>query len=469
LKRRSLTLLLLGGAVVLLAAAGGLVAWHPWSRGNAAEATGADAATQFVTISNVTVDQLRSIELVGRAGTIELDNVEGTWRIVKPAVLDLKSSPLNDLLYSVTTLSSERVIEEHPKDLAPYGLDAPAVTVRLKLTTGEIRELYLGDMTPAADSYYLMAKGDPRVFTVREHHGTYYHYVLQDLWEGARTPIDAADIVHVRVALAGKLRLELARTEELNRSDVEFRGTSLSVVYPWASAPKPADLAAVTEFARSFGSLQGEVAVDANPADLSRYGLDKPSAELLLGDGQGNSFRVMTGKVEEGVVFLSFEGDPTIYAGDPNLLALLDVDPFRFVNKLAMIVRLDRVDRLSISAGAVRHVLEVRRKTPGSEEGAAWLVDGRAVDAKSFKDYYTNAVSLQADALHEDTVNGAPEVTFTFTLTAGSVRTFTVAFVPYSQEFYAVVKGGRSDLLVNRQQVKVLLQWLEELAQKAGG
>jgi hypothetical protein len=49
------------------------------------------------------------------------------------------------------------------------------------------------------------------------------------------------------------------------------------------------------------------------------------------------------------------------------------------------------------------------------------------------------------------------------------VRTFTVGFVPYSQEFYAVVKSGRSDLLVNRQQVKVLLQWLEELAQKAGG
>ena len=136
------------------------------------------------------------------------------------------------------------------------------------------------------------------MFTVREHHGTYYRYVLQDLWEGARTPIDAADIVRVRLVLAGKLRLDLARTEELNRSDVEFRGTSLSVVYPWASAPKPADPAVVTEFARSFGSLQGEVAVDANPADLSRYGLDKPSAELLLGDGQGNSFRVMTGKVE---------------------------------------------------------------------------------------------------------------------------------------------------------------------------
>jgi hypothetical protein len=468
LKRRTLTLLALGGALVLLGAAGGIVAWHPWSRATAAKDAGVEASTQFVTISNVTVDQLRSIELVGKAGTIELDSVEGTWKIVKPAVLGLKTGPLNDLLYSVTTLSSERVIEEHPKDLAPYGLDAPAVTVRLHLATGEVRELYLGDMTPAADTYYLMAKGDSRVFTVREHHGTYFRYVLQDLWEGARTPIDAADIVHARVVLAGKLRLELARTEELSRSDVEFRGTSLSVVFPWASAPKPADPAVVTAFARSFASLQAELAVDANPADLSRYGLDKPSAELLLADGTGNSFRVMTGKAEQGVLYLRFEGDPTIYAGDPNLLALLDVDPFRFVGKLAMIVRLDRVDRLGISAGAVRHVLEVRRKTPGSEEGAAWLVDGRTVGAKAFKDFYTNAISLQADALHDDPVKGAPEVTFVFTLNTGSPRMYTVGFVPYSQEFYAVVKGGRSDLLVNRQQVKALLQSLEELAGQAG-
>ena len=125
MKRRSLTLLVLGGAVVLLAAAGGLMAWHPWSRAAAVKDDGADASTEFVKISDVTVDQLRSIELVGRAGTIELDNVEGAWQIVKPAPLVLKSIPLNDLLYSVTTLSSERVIEERPEDLAPYGLDTP--------------------------------------------------------------------------------------------------------------------------------------------------------------------------------------------------------------------------------------------------------------------------------------------------------------------------------------------------------
>ncbi len=70
-----------------------------------------------------------------------------------------------------------------------------------------------------------------------------------------------------------------------------------------------------------------------------------------LKDGKGNSLHVMTGKVESGVLFLMFEKDPTIYAGDPSLLAILDVDPFQFANKLAVIVRVDRIDRLAIGLG----------------------------------------------------------------------------------------------------------------------
>jgi hypothetical protein len=423
----------------------------------------------FVTISSVTADQVRSITLVSAAGVIELDDVEGTWQIVKPAVMAVKDAPLNDLLFSVTTLSSERVIEENPKDLAPYGLDKPAVTVRLTLTTGEVRELYLGDMTPAADSYYLMAKGDPRVFTVREHHGTFFHYGVRDLWQGARTPIDGGSVVEARIRRAGKLIVEIENTEELNRSDVEFRGTSLSVVYPWISSPKPVDTSFLYQFAISLGSLQAEVAVDANPADPSRYGLDKPSGELLLKDGKGKSLHVVMGKQEGGALYLQFEGDPTVYAGDPRFLQILEVDPVQFVNKLVAIVKLDRIDRLTISGSGTKHVLEVRRKTPGSEDGAAWLVDGRAVEVKTFKDFYVSAISMQADALHDDSVSGIPDVTMEFTLNSGPLRTYAVRFVPHSQEFYAVVKGGKSDLLVNRQQVKVLLQQLDELVKFSGG
>ncbi len=476
MKRRSLTLLALGGAIVLLVAAGVLVAWHPWTRAAGATASGAGGAAteaeppaKFVTISALSVDSLQSIELASRPGTIELDDVEGIWKIVKPAVLAVKQGPLQDLLYSVTNLSSERVIEEHPANLAQYGLEPPEVTVRLHLTTGEVRELYLGNMTPAGDSYYLMARGDSRVFTVREHHGTYFHYMIQDLWEGGRTPIDAGNVVFLKLARQGKTVVQLERTEELYRSSIEFRPNALSVVYPWAAAPKPVDSVAVTGFASSLSALRSEVAVDANPGDKAPYGLDHPSAELQLVDNTGNKLHVFTGTVDGPVLFLQFEGDPTVYAGDARLLDLLNVDPFQFVNKYAVIVKLDRVDRLEIARGGTRHVLEVRRKTPGSEDGAEWLVDGHAVAVKAFKNFYTDAMSLQIDGLHDGAATGAAEVTMTFMLNSGSARTFTASFVPYSQEFYAVLKGGKGDILVNRQQVKVLLEELDSLASAASG
>ena len=467
MKRRALTLVVLGACVVLLGAVGGLLAWHPWSRASADATAPSDPPLKFVPISQVGQDLLRSIELIGPAGSIELDNLEGSWQIVKPAVLKVNKSRMDDLLFSLANLGSERVIEESPRDLSIYGLEPPVITVRVTLTSGEVRELYLGDMTPAGDSYYLMAKGNPRVFTVREHHGAYFHYGVRELWEGGLTPVDGTDIVYLRLRKAGRTLVELRKTPELYQSDIEFRGATLSVVYPYTSAPKPADLNFLGEFAKAFSSLGSTIAVDAGPKSLARYGLDQPDGELEMRDGKGATLHVFLGNQDGQVLFVRFEGDPTVYGADPNVLAIVSVEPFQFVNKYAAIVKLDNVDRLAFVAGTTRHVLEVKRTTPGSEEGAQWLVDGRSVDVKAFKDFYVAAVSLQIDALRDRAVNGDADFTMIFSLNTGTVRTFTVRFVPYSQEFYAVFKNGAGDILVNRQQVKVLLQSLEQLAKAA--
>ncbi len=473
MRRRSLTLLVLGCALALVAAAGGLVAWHPWTSAGSesaaapgGEAGGAQPPQAFVPILQYDQDLIRSVALTSAAGTIELDEVQGTWKIVKPALLEVKKSALDDLLYSLSNLASERVIEDHPRDLSIYGLDRPLVTVTLTLTNGTVREVFLGNMTPAGDSYYLMAKGDSRVFTVREHHGTYFQYTLRDLWAGARTPIDASYIVALRIAKQGKPLVEIRQTEALYKSDVEFRGTTLSVVYPWAAQPKPADLYFLTGFVTSFQSLQGEVAVDANPADKAKYGLDKPQYELYLRDGTGNTLHVYVGNEQGAALFLQFEKDPTVYAGDPQLLKILSVDAFQFASKNAAIVKLDNVDTLTFTAGAVRHVMEVKRATKGSEVGAQWLVDGHPVPEKSFKDAYVTAVSLQVDSYNDKPVTGAADVTMTFGLNTGA-GPFVVRFIPWSDEFYQVSKAGRSDILVNRQQVKVLLGAIDALAAAA--
>ena len=471
MKRRSLTLLVLAAALVILAAVTGIIAWHPWSPdGVNTQAVDGQPPMEFVTISEIDQNQVKSVQLVSASGTIELVRSQNTWEMAKPGKLDVKPGPVQDLLYSISNLVSERVIEEQPEGLEPYGLDIPIVTVRITLDTGEVRELYLGDITPAADSYYLMAEGDPRVFTVREHHGAYFSYGIPDFWVGSRKPIDPNYIVALKIMKQEKPVLEIASTMELYRNDVEFRGTTFSVVYPWTSSPKAVDLNFLTSFVASVASLNTEVAVDANPADKAKYGLDRPSFELLIQDGHGEILHVITGKQEQGMLYLQFANDPTVYAGDPRLLSLLEIEPFAFVSKNAAIVDIRKVDSLTITFGNVKHVLEIRRETPGSEEGAEWLVDGRAIDVKTFKDFYVFSISLQIDAFYEDegAVDASVEAEMTFEINEGPVPALKVEFVPYSQEFYAVRKNGKGGILVNRQQVNALVAELDKLVQYAG-
>jgi hypothetical protein len=468
-KRRSLTLLLLLGGVILVIAAGVLVAWHPWTaRATASGQDAAPPASAFVQLSQVSQDLLRTIDLTSITGTITLDDASGKWRIVKPAVLDVKKAPMDDLLYSIANLASERVIEEKPADLTIYGLQPPQVTVRLTLTTGEVRELYLGDLTPAGDSYYLMEQGDSRVFTVRAHHGTYFHYVIRDLWDGAFTPLDGTSIASITLRRAGKLVVQLKQTPALLANDIEFRGTKMSVVYPYVNDPRPADSGFINSFAQALASLQSTYAVDAGPQSLAKYGLDAPVAELEMSDQAGKSVHVYAGKSDGQVLYLKFEKDPTVYAGDPSLLAILSSSATAFVSKYAAIVRLDDIDSLTFDAAGARHVLAVKRATAGSEVGATWLVDGKSVPEKSFKNFYVAAVSLQSDTLFQGgPPAGAAEVTMTFGLIRGTAKTFTVRFVPYNADFFAVVKNGKSDMLVNRQQVTYVLDLLNALVAAA--
>ena len=81
---------------------------------------------------------------------------------------------------NMATLLGERLVEEHPTDLAKYGLDNPAATVELDFTEGEDIVLSFGIRNPAADNliyclandyvflvdYYMVAGAfdDARVF-----------------------------------------------------------------------------------------------------------------------------------------------------------------------------------------------------------------------------------------------------------------------------------------------------------------
>ena len=90
----------------------------------------------------------------------------GNWQVAETPVLPGSSSTISGVLSAVSTLNSDRIVEEKPADLAAYGLAKPAVEADVTTKDGKTAKLLLGDNTPAGSSTFAMVANDPRLFTV---------------------------------------------------------------------------------------------------------------------------------------------------------------------------------------------------------------------------------------------------------------------------------------------------------------
>ena len=126
-------------------------------------------------------DTIVKVVLESEDGTLTLEKVDDEWTVDHSRPVKLRKVAVDDILYSFASLYAERIVEENPEDLSVYGLDKPAVTATAYLEDGSAKVLYLGNKTPAGNTYYLMAEGDPKVYTVWMNHGEHFHYKLSDI------------------------------------------------------------------------------------------------------------------------------------------------------------------------------------------------------------------------------------------------------------------------------------------------
>jgi len=93
-------------------------------------------------------------------------NNSGAWQITAPKPLAADQDAVSSLLSSFSSVTSDRVVDEKPGDLAPFGLKPPALELDATLKDKATRKLFIGDQTPAGNSYYVMLSGDSRLFTI---------------------------------------------------------------------------------------------------------------------------------------------------------------------------------------------------------------------------------------------------------------------------------------------------------------
>jgi hypothetical protein len=166
-------------AVVVLAALGGAAWWSEKKEKADAGKPPSDAAPKILSIPD---DQFKQIQLIKKAGeTTTVSRADGKWQIVQPKPLGADQDSVGSLVSSLSSLASDRVIDDKPSDFAIYGLTSPSEQVTITRKDGKVRTLLVGNDTPTGAGAYAKVDNDPRVFTIASYVKTSLDKTSKDL------------------------------------------------------------------------------------------------------------------------------------------------------------------------------------------------------------------------------------------------------------------------------------------------
>ncbi len=198
-------------AVVLLAAMGGLLWWSKKAEKAKEGKPAADAPPKLLSIPE---DQVQQVEIRKKDGeTTVLKRDGGKWSLTAPKPLPVDQDAAGSLTSTLSSLASDRLIEEKTSDLAAYGLASPALEVIVTKKDGKTDKLLIGDETPTGGGFFARLGGDPRVFTVASWNKTSLDKTSKDLRDKRLLTFDSDKLVRVELAAKGQ-SLEFAKNNQ---------------------------------------------------------------------------------------------------------------------------------------------------------------------------------------------------------------------------------------------------------------
>ena len=261
-------------AVAVLCILGGLIYWvtkHPQDKGAAAT----PATTKLLGVPDT---QIQSVDVQKKGGEpLALNKDKGKWTITAPAPYAADQDAVTSMVSSLSDVSADSVIEEHPGNLANFGLAEPAVTVTAHEKNGKTDQIYFGDDIPAGAEVYARVGKDPKVYAVSSSLKSSFNKDVNDLRDKRLLTFDSGQVS----------RLELTQPT----SDIDFgklNQTEWQIVKP---GPYRADSFQVEDLLRKLADAK----MDLSSVSLkTSKRLKRPSTpEKQIADCQGYGYRAV--------------------------------------------------------------------------------------------------------------------------------------------------------------------------------
>jgi len=268
---------------------------------------------------SVVADDIEELRIaIADGDTSTLKRVERGWELTDPVQAEADSSELENMASVLSSLEVQRVVDEAPVDLAPFGLATPhlEVSFRAKGST-TFNRLLIGEKTPTGGDVYAKKPDEPRIFLLSA--------FVDDTFK--RSAFDLRDKTILKFDRNAVTALELVNASGAMR--FERKGANWMFVEP---RPMRADFATLESTITSLSAtlMQKFVADDATPAELAEYGLARPSASATIVTGDSR-IGLLLGRTDNAETYARETSKPAILMVAPTIVGDLkrNLDEFR--------------------------------------------------------------------------------------------------------------------------------------------
>jgi hypothetical protein len=197
-------------AAAVLAGLGGLLYWSNRSEEAKSGKPDPKAAPKILELKEADIKQIEIRHREGETTVVKKDDA-GKWSITAPRPLAADQTAVGAITSAVTSLSSDRLVDENATDLPSYGLEPPRIGVTFTTADGKAHVLRIGEDTPTEGNTYAMLDGDKRLFTIASFSKSALDKQSKDLREKHLLVFDQDKLSRVELEAAGKTPLEFGR------------------------------------------------------------------------------------------------------------------------------------------------------------------------------------------------------------------------------------------------------------------
>lgn len=379
-----------------------------------------------------------------------------------------------DAVDSMTTYSfsmlSARLIEENCEDLAKYGLEDPALYVEYTYHDGTTMHLNFGDKVPAGSYHYIRIDDSRDVYMLYQTVRAYFARSLEELHTvPAMATLDTeSSMTYLLVEQRGQETIEIVEKDEEDTTSI----LTLWLVQPIEYATNSERVEEVMTSAAAL-TLTAYAGYAEDEAALAEYGLAEPYANVAVTDSVGATIAMTIGDTVSGNAayrYATVDDSGDIYTVDVNLLSFLSNCRVSYlVDQFTNLINIKKVESYEIECGDEVYTAEIKRTDYTDEDGNAatseeYYFEGEFVDSDTFKKFYQIVIGTLFDKRIEDpeeyAFDGEVAVRLTYHLTYTD-EPYTVEYLEYDRDYYAVRKEGYTLFLVRKDKVQEIVDTAE--------